>query len=90
MKKKEPSKRIELLDDNLSDYFGPGQSQDSQETAGATPVDTPDKSCEARSKNNPDGSSCRRVDKPAKLSLEPEQPAQDPWASSLKKTHKSV
>ena len=88
--KKEPSKRIELLNDNLNDYFGPGHSQDSQETADTTPGDTPEKSCEARSKNDPDGSSHQSVDKPAELPLESEQPAQNPQASSLQKTDKSV
>ena len=61
-------KRIELL----NDYFGPGQSQNSQETADVTPVDTPEKSYKVRSKNDPDGSSCQRVDKPAELPLESE------------------
>ena len=83
-------KRIEILDDNLNDYFGPGQSQDSQETADTTPFDTPEKSCEARSKNDPDGSNCQRVDKAAELPLELEQPAQNPRVSSLQKTHKLV
>ena len=60
-KKKEPSKRTEPLDDNLYDYFGPSQSQNSQETTDITPVNTPKKSEEAKSKNDPDGSSHRRV-----------------------------
>ena len=62
--KKKPSKRVEPLDDNLNDYFGPSQSQDSQHTANVTPVDTPKKSEEAKSKNDPDGASRQRVDKP--------------------------
>ena len=32
-KKEDSSKRIEPLDDNLDEYFGPSQSQNSQETA---------------------------------------------------------
>ena len=35
-KKKKPSKRVEPLNDNLDDYFGPSQSQDSQQTADVT------------------------------------------------------
>ena len=50
LKKKELSKRTEPLDD----YFGPSQSQNSQDIM---PVDTPKKSEEAKLRNNPDGSS---------------------------------
>ena len=34
-----------------------------RETADVTPIDTPKKSEEAKLKNDPDGSSCQRVDK---------------------------
>ena len=80
---------MEPLDDNLEDYFGPSQSQNSQEMADITPVDTPKKSEEAKLKNNPNGSSHRRVNKPPEPPLEPKQPAQDSEVSSLIKTHKS-
>ena len=64
MKKKDSSsKRIKPLDDNLNEFFGPSQSQHSQETTDVTPVDTLKKSEKAKSKNDPDGSSHRRVDK---------------------------
>ena len=56
-KKNSSSKRIDPLDDNLNEYFGLSQSQNSQETADVTPVDTTKKSEEAKSKNDPDGSS---------------------------------
>ena len=56
-KKKELPKRTEPLDDNLDDYFGPSQSQNSQEMANIIPVDTPQKSGEAKLKNYLDGSS---------------------------------
>ena len=88
-KKEDSSQRIEPLDDNLDDYFGLGQSQDSQETADVTPIDTPKKSEEVKSKNDPDGSSHQRVDKSPKPFLKPEQPAQDPAVSSGRKAHKS-
>ena len=58
-----PSKRIEPPDDNLDEYFGLSQNQNSQEAVDVTPIDTPKKSEEAKSKNDPDGSSCGRVDK---------------------------
>ena len=61
-KKKKLPKRTEPLDDNLDDYFSPSQSQNSQETADVMLVNTPKKSGEAKSKNDPDGSSCQRVD----------------------------
>ena len=47
-KKDSSSKRIEPLDDNLDEYFGLSQSQNSQETADVTPIDTPKKSEEAK------------------------------------------
>ena len=47
-KKDSSSKRIEPLDDNLDEYFGLSQSQNSQETVDVTPVDTPKKSEEAK------------------------------------------
>ena len=56
-KKKELPKRTEPLNDNLNDYFGPSQSQNSQEMADIMPVDTPQKSGEAKAKNDLDGSS---------------------------------
>ena len=56
-KKKDSSKRIKPPDDNLNEYFGLSQSQNSQETDDGTPVNTPEKSEEAKSKNDPDGSS---------------------------------
>ena len=85
----ENSKRIEPLDDNLDEYFGLSQSQNSQETADVTPVYTPKKSEEAKLKNDPDGSSHRRVDKSPKPSSKLKQPAQDPAVSSCGKVHKS-
>ena len=88
-KKEDSSKRIKPLDDNLDEYFGLSQSQNSQETATVTPVDTPKKSEEAKLKNNFDGSSGRRVDKPTKPSSKSKQPVQDPAASSCRKVHKS-
>ena len=87
-KKEDSSKRIKPLDDNLDEYFGLSQSQNSQETADVTPVDTPKKSEEAKSKNDPDGSSHRRVDKSPKPSSKLKQPAQDPAAFSCRKVHK--
>ena len=57
MKKKKPSKRAEPLYDNLDDYFGPSQSQNSREMADVMPVDTPKKLEEAKSKNDLNGSS---------------------------------
>ena len=87
-KKKDSSKRMEPLDDNLDKYFGPNQSQNSQETADVTPVNTPKKSEEAKSKNDPDGSSHRRVDKSPKPSSKLKQPVQDAVDSSCIKVHK--
>ena len=57
------SKRVKLPDDNLDEYFGSNQDQNSQETADVTPTKTPKKSEEAKSKNDPDDSSHRRVDR---------------------------
>ena len=88
-KKKDPSKRIEPPDDNLDEYFGQSQSQNSQETDHGTPVDTPEKSEEAKLKNDHDGFSCQRVDKSPKPSSQLKQPAQDPAVSSCRKAHKS-
>ena len=56
-KKKDSSKRIKPPDDNLDEYFGPSQGQNSQEADDGTPVNTPGKSEEAKLKNDPDGSS---------------------------------
>ena len=98
LKKDSSSKRIEPRNDNLNEFFGLSQSQNSQETADVTPIDTQKKSEEAKSKNDPDGSSCRRVDKsprgsagegPPKPSSKSKQPVQDPADSSCGKVHKS-
>ena len=62
-KKDLSSKRIEPPDDNLVEYFGSNQGQNSQETADVTPTKTLKKSEEAKSKNDPDGSSHRRMDR---------------------------
>ena len=62
-KKDSSSKKIEPPDDNLDEYFGSNQGQNSQETADVTPAETPKKSEEVKSKYDPDGSSCRRKDK---------------------------
>ena len=87
-KKKKPSKRVEPFDDNLDDYFGPSQSQDSHRTTDIMPVDTPKKSEEDKSKNDPDGSSHQRVDKPPEPHVEEKQSTPDSEVSSLRKTHK--
>ena len=84
-KKKDFSKRIEPPDDNLSEYFG--QSQNSQETNDCTPVNTPEKSEEAKLKNDPDDSSCQ-VDKSPKPSSKLKQPAQDSAVPSRRKAYK--
>ena len=83
------SKRVEPLDDNLNEYFGLSQSKDSWETADVTPIHTPKKSEEAKSNNDPDGSSHPRVDKSPKPSSKPEQPAQEPAVLHCRKAHKS-
>ena len=57
--------------------------------ADVMPVNTPKKSEEAKSKNNPDGSSHRRVDKSPEPPLEPKQHAPNSEVSSLRKTHES-
>ena len=57
--------------------------------ADVMPVNTPKKSEEAKSKNDPNGSSHQRVDKPPEPPLEQKQLAQDSEVSSLRKTHKS-
>ena len=41
LKKKDSSKKIKPLNDNLDEYFGLNQSQNSQETADVTPINTP-------------------------------------------------
>ena len=56
-------RRIKPPNGKLNEYFGLSQSQNSQETADVTLIDTPKKSEEAKLKNDPDGSSHRRVDK---------------------------
>ena len=85
-------------DDNLDEYFGLSQSQNSQETADVTPVDTPKKSEQAKSKNDPDGSSHRSVDRsprgsagegPPKPSSKLKQLVQDSADSSHGNVHKS-
>ena len=50
-------------DDNLDEYFSLSQGQNSQGTADATPTETPKKSKGAKLKNDPEGSSHRRVHK---------------------------
>ena len=96
-KKDSSSKRIEPPDDNLDEYFGLSQNQNSQETADVTPIDTPKKSEEAKLKNDPDGSSHRRVDKslqgstgegPPKPSSKFKQPVQDSADLCHGKVHK--
>ena len=91
-------KRIKPPNDNLNEYFGPSQSQNSQETADVTPIDTPKKSEEAKLKNDPDGSSHRGVDKspqgsagegPPKPSLKSKQALQDSADSSHGKVLKA-
>ena len=93
-----PSKRIEPPDDNLDEYFGLSQGQNSQGTADITPTETPKKSEEAKLKNNPDGSSCRRVNRSPQgsagegssgLSTNLKQPAQHHEGSSCRKVHRS-
>ena len=69
-------------------YFGPSQSQNSQETADVTPVNTPKKSDEAKLKNDPDSSSCKRVDKSPKPSSKLRQHAPDSADFSHRKVHK--
>ena len=89
-KKKDSSpKRIKPLNDNLDEYFGLSQSQNSQEIADVTPIDTPKKSEEAKSENDPDGSSPRRVDTSSKPSSKSKQPVQDFADSSCRKVYKS-
>ena len=56
-------KRIKSSDDNLDEYFGLNEGQISPETADVTPTKTPKKSEEVKLKNDPDGSSHRRVDR---------------------------
>ena len=87
-KRKDSSKRIEPLYDNLNEYFGLSQSHNSQETADVTPV-TLKRSEEAKSKNDPDGSSCRGVDKSSKPSSKSKQLVQNSADSSHRKVHKS-
>ena len=88
-KKKDSSMRIKPLNDNLNEYFGLSQSQNSQKNADVTPVDTPKKSEEVKLKNDPDGSSHRKVDKSPKPSSKLKQVAQDSADSSHRKVHKS-
>ena len=54
-------KKIEPPDDNLDEYFGSSQGQNNQGTTDVTPTETPKKSEEAKLKNDPKSSSCRRV-----------------------------
>ena len=56
-------KEIKPPDDNLDEYFGSGQGQNSQQTTDVTPTETPKKSEGAKSKNDPEGSRCRRVNR---------------------------
>ena len=96
-KKDSSSKKIKPPHDNLNEYFGLSQSQNSQKSADVTPIDTPKKSEEAKSKNDPDGSSRRRVDKlpggsagenPPKPSPKLKQAVQDSADSSCRNIHK--
>ena len=63
MNKDSSSKRIKPPDDNLDEYLGSNQGQNSQETADVTPTETPKKSEEVKLKNDPNGSSHRWVDR---------------------------
>ena len=81
---------MESLENNLDDYFSLDQSHNSEGMVDVMPVDTPAKSEEARSKNNPNGSSHQRVDKLSEPLLEPKQPAQDSEASSTQNINKSA
>ena len=63
------------------------QGQNSQETADVTPMETPKKSEEAKLKNDPDSSSCRRGDR--SHSLKSKQSAQHAEGSSRGKVHRS-
>ena len=96
-KKDTSSKKVELLNDNLDEYFGQSQSQNTQKTFDVTPVDTRKRSEEAKLKNNPDGSSHRSVEKlppgsagehPPKHYSKSKQLAQDSADSSHGKVHK--
>ena len=63
-KKKDSSlMRIKPSDDNLDEYLGLSQGQNSQEAADVTHRDSTKKSEETKSKNDPDGSSHKRVDR---------------------------
>ena len=86
-KKDSSAKRIKPPDDNLDEYFGLNQGQNSQETVVVTPMETPKKSEEAKSKNFPDGSSCRRGDRSPSLELK--QSARHAEGSSHGKVHRS-
>ena len=54
---------VESPDDNLDKYFSLSQDKNSQGTADVTPTETPKKSQGAKSNNDPEGSSHRRVHK---------------------------
>ena len=56
-------KKIEPPDDNLDEVFSLSQDKNSQGTVDVTPTETPKKSEGAKSKNDPKGSSHRRVHK---------------------------
>ena len=85
-KKDSSSKRIKP-DDNLDEYFGLSQGQNSQETVDVTPMETPKKSEEAKLKNDPDSSSHRRGDRSP--SLKSKQSAQHAEGSSHRKVDRS-
>ena len=53
----------DLPDCNLNEYFGSSQDQNSQGTADVTSTKTPKKLEGAKSKNDPEGSSHRRIHK---------------------------
>ena len=57
MQKNSSSKKIDLPDDNLDDYFGSSQDKNSHETADVTPTEPPKKSEETKSKDDHKSSS---------------------------------
>ena len=87
--KKNSSKKVGPLDDNLDEYFGLSQSQNSQVTADVTPIDTSKKSEEANMKNDPDGSSHRRGRQVTQAFLKVKTTCTGPAVSSHRKLHKS-
>ena len=80
-------KRIKPPDDDLNEYFSSSQGQNSQEAADVTPTETPKKSEEAKLKNDPDGSSHRRVDRSPQGSADEGSPGP---SSKLKQSAQQV